>query len=285
MKTVFITFILMSQFSLAQTDAAGLGTSNNAAGTSNNSPNTAATTPATLRNVTSSVPISIMPWSPMDMNNFVIAGTTTRSESAPFIINLHLNCFKSSVAPYYPVATTTSEITFHFSLKPGNGPIAVRFPGSYLGRYHPTENPKPFFSLTTVPGAISGSGARDVRAAIAGNTLRIEIPVPQIAVDPANPSTKIPKVADDFFFESTFDGSNPKNYLAGGPPSVAAAQQSFSNLYQAPGSYSADLEVNLPAGNIDPSISPLTAVFRSNGTGPAVRQRTNILDCEGTLSP
>lgn len=237
------------------------------------------TRPAALQTVGTplrSVPISVMPSSPMDMNNFVVAGTSTRSESAPFVVNLRLNCTKGSLAADFPIVTTNSTLAFHFSLKPGNGTISVRFPAQYVGKYDAFDNPMPFTTLTS----ISGPGSAGVRAAIAGNLVRIEIPAPQIVIDPTNPSDNIPKVAEDFYFQSSYHATQ-FDFLTGGPPDIWALQRTYDHLYQAPGSYSADLEVTFPAGTSDPDKAPLKALF----AGSLIPRRTNVLDCRGALAP
>lgn len=224
-----------------------------------------------------SVPISIMPSSPMDMNNFVVAGTSTRSEAAPFILNLRLNCTKGSLAGDFPIATTSSSLAISFSLRPGNGTITVRFPARHAGKYDAFDNPMPYTDLTA---SVSGPGSAGVRAATTGNLVRIEVPVPQIAVDPTNPSDSIPKVAEDFYFQSLYNAGQ-FDYLTGGPPGTWALQRAYDHLYQAPGSYSADLEVTFPAGTSDPDKAPLRAIFR----GSPLPRRTNVLDCRGALAP
>lgn len=221
-------------------------------------------------NTLTSTPLRLTPTATLDINNFVIAGTSSISETGPFIVNIHNSCFDTSLRVVGGRITTTSTISVGLRLTTG-ATLAVSYPAS-AATTSPSTN-------SVVPLTVTGSGAK---AWMFGNLVRIQIPVATFPYNPASPDPRTPQLSD--YSISQTSGSlavtGQTAYVAVSPLSAQM------HIYQAPGSYSADIDAAFPgaAAYCGGFVSPLMVFFDQNR--PFFRGHSKLLNGDqGTYWP
>lgn len=176
-------------------------------------------------------PLRITPASSLDMNNFVIAGTSARSTQAPLLITIHNSCFDTSFHPVANPVLPTSTIEASFELTTG-GTVGVSYPAKVTLKNPLNGKDIEPVKVTAGPGGTRAYALRDL--------VRIEVPAPQYPFDPLRPAEAVPKLTGKYQFIQRA-GAPLAGYSATTGPVGTNVR-----IYQLPGSYSVDVTAAFP---------------------------------------